>query len=763
MTLAAAGPGHGAALPLLRPAFTATVFLGSFLLFLVQPLFARMLLPVMGGAPAVWATALVFYQGALLAGYAYAHLLGRLPLRHQLAIHLGLLALAMLTLPLAVAPADMGGRTGGAVALALIGLMAVSVGPVFLLVSAQAPLLQAWFARAPDRAAASPYFLYAASNAGSLLGLVAYPFLLEPFTGLALQSALWSGLYALLTFAVGISGLIVLRRGERPPAIASDWSGANPAPVTWARRLRWMLLAAVPSGLLVSTTNHITTDIMAMPLLWVGPLALYLLSFVLVFSRAGPAVARAASLLAPPLLILFGAAALVMLGRAATAYGLASLLLLFLLCLALHGALARDRPPPARLTEFYLVMSAGGALGGVLTALVAPLVFDWTWEHPLLLLAAALLIPARPLSSGLTRAWASRGAGGRILRVALPPLSLLVSWWLGGALNLVSPSSWMVAGLVAIAFAALLAVGRPLAFTWHLTMLMLAVGGWKQLDISLTEGARTRSFFGIYTIENVQSLRIRRLLHGTTMHGIQSLDPAFETEPMSYYGRGSGVGLALAAAPQLFGPGARIGFVGLGTGTLSCHALEGQQWTAFEIDPAMVALARDPRAFTYLARCAPAMDIVVGDARLRLAEGPEARFDLLAVDAFSSDAIPLHLMTVEAFATYWRALAPDGVLLLHISNRFLDLEPVVAANARALGLEARSFRHTPGPDAPGGRRAHATSHWVALARSPVQMQRFVEATAAEDWRMLAEPAGVAPWTDDRASILPVLKPLPDLL
>jgi SAM-dependent methyltransferase len=755
-------PGRAMRLPQL-PVFVLAIFLGSFLLFLVQPLFGRMLLPVMGGAPAVWATALVFFQGALLAGYLYAHLLQRLPLRLQLGAHLGLLALALLTLPLDVSPVDMGGREGGAVAMSLLGLMALSVGPVFLLVSAQAPLLQAWFARGGHAAAANPYMLYAASNAGSLLGLIAYPLLLEPFTGLSAQGALWASLYVALILLVGLSGAAVLAAGPRPPATHAAWSVRADAPMSWPRRLRWILLAAVPSGLLVSTTTHITTDIMALPLLWVLPLALYLLSFILVFAGSGPVVTRVAVFVAPFLLIVYGAGALLMSARAATGYGVLSLLLLFVIAVALHGTLAKDRPAPARLTEFYLIMSLGGVLGGIATALVAPLLFDWTWEHPLLILAAALLVPARPILDSLGSAWASRGIEGRILRVALPPITLALSWWLGASLNLVSPTPWMVAGLITISFAATLAIGRPLAFTWHLAMLMLAVGGWKQLDISMTEGARTRSFFGVYTIENVQSLEIRRLLHGTTMHGIQSVRPELENEPLSYYGRMSGVGMGLTAAPSLFGPGARIGFVGLGAGSMACYAREGQQWTAYEIDPAMVRLARDSGAFTYIARCAPDMEIIVGDARLKLADEPDGRFDMLAVDAFSSDAIPLHLMTREAFETYMRVLAPDGILLVHISNRYLDLEPVIGAVAAELGLSVRGIRHRPGLFEEVAGLAVSTSFWVALARDEETIEHFVALTASEDWTPVRDRVDFRAWTDDRASILPVLRNIRDLL
>ena len=756
--LASAAPRAGSSRLPLGPVLAVTVFLGSFLLFLVQPLFGRMLLPLMGGAPAVWATALVFFQAALLAGYLWAHLIQRLPVGRQVGLHLGLLALCLPTLPLSARPVETDG-SGLAQAAALLSLMAGAVGPVFVAVSAQAPLLQAWLARARHPAASDPYPLYAASNAGSVAGLLAYPLLLEPAAGLALQSSLWTAGYVLLVALVAACGLLVLRTGARPPEARAAWAGAEEPPAPGAlRRLRWILLAAVPSGLLVSTTSHITTDIMALPLLWVPPLALYLLSFILAFSGRGPAVFGAVRPLAPVALVLYGAGALLMLARADTLYGLLALLLLFLVSLVLNGALAADRPPPARLTEFYLLVALGGVLGGAATALLAPLVFDWTWEHPLLLLAAALLVPARAFHPALRRAWAARGAAGRLLRVGLPPLALALSWWAGGALDLRDAKPAALAALAALGLFALLAVGRPIAFTFHLAMLMLAAGGWRQLDLSLAEGTRTRSFFGVYTVETLPGRGVRRLLHGTTLHGLQSLDPARATEPLSYYGRASGVGLALGAAPRLFGPGARIGFVGLGAGTLACHAEPDQAWVAFEIDPAVVAIARDRAAFTYVARCKPDLRIVVGDARLRLAGEPAGALDMLAVDAFSSDAIPLHLLTVEALRTYFRALAPRGVLLLHISNRFLDLEPVVAANARALGASARILDHAPGAADLAAGRALSASRWVALARSEADMARFLEATASPDWAPLREPAAVAPWTDDRASILPVLKP-----
>jgi hypothetical protein len=742
----------------IRPIFVAIVFLGSFLLFLIQPLFARLVLPVLGGSPSVWNTAMLFYQAALLVGYAYAHALQRLDFRVQAGIHLGIFAAAALTLPIGIRALG-GADTGDGAALWLLQLLALSIGPVFVAVSAQAPLMQAWFARSPDPRAASPFFLYAASNAGSLAGLLAYPFLLEPFTALPQQQAFWSAGYLLLLGLVGLGAFGILKGGVRPPATQPDeTTGRAARPVTWGRRLHWILLAAIPSGLMLSTTTHITTDIMAMPLLWVLPLAAYLISFILVFSGIGARATRIAVFLAPFALVGFGAAGLVTAGQGATTYGLASLLLLLVVATALHGTLAGDRPSAAGLTEYYLLMSLGGVIGGLFPALIAPQLFDWVYEHPILLLLAALLVPARPISPRIGQLWRGNGAVARGLRILVPPLVLLLGWWLGASLSLVDTPPLQVGAIALMGLLAALAIGRPILFTWILANMMLALGGWQQIDISTIEKARQRSFFGIYTIENSNSTQTRRLLHGTTLHGAQSSDPARSRMPLTYYAPGSGVGRAMQAAPGLFGAEARIGVVGLGTGSLACYATPTEDWTMFEIDPLMVELATDPRVFSFIAQCKPDVRIVVGDARLKLADEPAGRFDLLAVDAFSSDAIPLHLMTREAFETYRRALAKDGVLLVHVSNRFLDLEPVVAAIAKDMGLSARAFLYQ--PDEAGQKESYTASNWIVLTASEASMVRFTEAAGnSGDWVPIRTRDGVPAWTDGFASVLPVLKPL----
>jgi SAM-dependent methyltransferase len=757
--MATAAPSVGATALPLRPLFIAIVFLGSFLLFLIQPLFARLVLPVLGGSPNVWNTAMLFYQAALLLGYAYAHALQRLPFRVQAMTHVGVFTAAALTLPIGIA--GLGGAdTGDAAALWLLQLLALSIGPVFVAVSAQAPLMQAWFARSPDPAAASPFFLYSASNAGSLLGLLAYPFLLEPFTSLPVQQTIWSVGYVLLLALMALGGFLILRMGDRPPAIAPDIVSARGArPVTWRRRMHWLFLAAVPSGLMLSTTTHITTDIMAMPLLWVLPLAAYLISFIIAFSAAGLAATRIAVLMSPPALLVFGAANVLLAAMAATVFGFFSLLLLLIIAMALHGTLAADRPPAARLTEYYLWMAAGGVVGGLFPALIAPQLFDWVYEHPILLIAAAVLVPAKPLTRWMGSLWKGNRPHARMLRVVSPGLLLALSWWLGASFNAVDPPLEQALALAVMAGIAVLAIGRPLMFSWSLAMLMLALGGWQQIDISTIEKARQRSFFGIYTIENSNSSQTRRLQHGTTLHGAQSLDPAKSRMPMTYYAPDSGVGLAMQAAPDLFGEGARIGIIGLGTGSLVCYATPLEDWTVFEIDPLMVELATDPAVFSYVSQCKPDVRIVVGDARLKLNEEPDGRFDMLAVDAFSSDAIPLHLLTREAFQTYMRTLSPDGVMLVHISNRFLDLEPVIAAITRELGYSARSLIYVPDPEDVADGLSYNASVWLAVTRDEAGMVRFTEASGRSgDWMPLEERADVAGWTDGFASVLPVLKP-----
>ncbi len=710
--------------------FTATILAGSFLLFLVQPMVARMALPRLGGAPNVWNSAMLVYQALLLAGYAYAHAIGRFALRTQGIIHLVVLVLASLTLPLALAP--VAEPQSGYEVLWVPWLFLLTVGPAFFAVSAQAPLIQRWFAAHPQ--AGNPYPLYAASNLGSFAGLLAYPLLAEPLLNLGAQSMGWAVGYALLVLLVGWTVLSRRDDAQRPVEAAEDEQ------IGWRRKALWLLLPAVPSGLMLSTTTFLTTDIMAIPLLWVIPLGLYLLSYSIGFAEKR-GVAQVFLFLAPLVVLVDGGIAIFAAGRADLLAAGASIILLFVVATALHARLYDLRPKAARLSQFYLYLSAGGALGGVFTALVAPAVFDWTWEHPLLILAAAALVPLGAWR-GLLRLITKDSQSARaVLIVGLflifnAALLLYVRVQGETALEWID---WLA--LLVILCLAMVMAARRVSFVLACAALLLALGGLTNLMASLN-GERERSYFGTYSVtQRADGDRI--LMHGTTIHGIQR-DSGRSTEPTAYYGRTSGVGLALANAARIVGPEARIGTVGLGVGTLACYRRPGQQWTFFEIDPIVMDFSQSG-AFTFLSQCAPDANIVFGDARLRLQDLPPASFDILVVDAFSSDAIPLHLLTAEAMAIYERALSPGGVLLLHTSNRYVRLEPVVARLAQARGLNAMVWQ-----DDPARRNDLYSSTWIALAPDRAPLDAL---STTADWRLLVEPEGPV-WTDDYASVLP---------
>ncbi|GGC04457.1 hypothetical protein GCM10011494_23720 [Novosphingobium endophyticum] len=734
-----AGNRVSAGAPLVwRPLFVATVFVGSFLLFLIQPMVARMALPQLGGAPNVWNSAMLVYQALLLAGYGYAHWLSQRSLPRQVLIHVAALFLAVLSLPIALArlPAALPGWE----AVWVPWLFLLSVGPVFLLVSAQAPLMQRWFVA--DARAGAPWALYAASNLGSFSGLITYPLLAEPLLSLDAQSLGWALGYGLLIVLVVLCAWS--RRGAAAPT-ASATVAAEPVPLR--RKLHWLALSAVPSGLMLSTTTHLTTDIFASPLLWVIPLGLYLLSFVVAFADWRGA-ARTVTVIAPVVVAAFGSFAMRSNGAGTLLLAGGGCLLLFTVAVSLHSRLYDLRPDAGRLTTFYLVMAAGGALGGLFTALIAPLVFDWVWEHPLLILAAAALMPLHELlrwrrMDGLDPRMA------RIVLVLFLALALLLAFRLDDV-ALRSDTGLQVTLLTVFMIAiAVLVMAWRWAFVLVLVMAMVAQGGSWTIRASL-KGERTRSYFGIYTVRDYPDSRLRILTHGTTLHGQQSLDPAERNKPMTYYGPTSGIGQALAATPALQGGRARIGIVGLGTGSLACLAVPGQQWTFFEIDPVILRYSTSGQ-FTYLRDCTPQARVVLGDARLELEKASPGSFDVLAIDAFSSDAIPLHLLTQEAFEVYLRALAPRGLLMVHISNRYIDLEPVIAAVARREGLFARSRM-----DFPDDRERYTPSRWIALSRDSSQIDGLVQMHPDSPWSPL-EPPAERPWTDNHASILPHIR------
>lgn len=495
-----------------RPLFVVTIVTGSFLLFLTQPMIARMALPRLGGAPAVWNSAMLVFQALLLAGYAYAHWLTRLKPRLQAGVHIALFALAALWLPIGLAA--MIPPAAGNPALWTPWFLLLSIGPLFFIVSAQAPLMQRWYALETSRG--EPYALYAASNLGSFAGLISYPLIVEPLLGLKQQSLLWTAGYALLVLLVAICALTIPRS-----AVEEKIAVITPKPE--ARRIaHWIALAAVPSGLMLSTTTHLTTDIVAMPLLWVIPLALYLLSFVVAFANRRRAAAFITQM-APLILLIAGGLAFANGSHTPLFSGTLGLSLLFVLAVALHAEMYRLRPAVDHLTGFYLAMSVGGVIGGLFCAILAPALFDWAYEHPLLILAGALLLPQQPLFGALQRLWA-HPFWSKALTILLPLAALLVSLIADRRLWFYVPDGVSVGGSILISAMAVFCIGRRLPYTLCLAALMMSYGGWTTLNLS-TQDFRVRSYFGIYEIGTSNFGTTRMLTHGTTLHGIQQLIP----------------------------------------------------------------------------------------------------------------------------------------------------------------------------------------------------------------------------------------------
>jgi hypothetical protein len=721
--------------------FTVTIFLGAALLFTLEPMFARMVLPLLGGSPGVWITSVLVFQALLLAGYGYAHLsVSRLGPRRQSFGHLILVGVPILLLPIAV-PSGWTPPVQANPAPWLIAVMGVTVALPFLLISSASPLLQRWFAATRHTRARDPYFLFRASNLGSMVGLLSYPVLLEPTLGLAEQSRLWSAGYVLMTLLVVACAVVVWRAPHRAEDPIGSPSGAAPEPAapTVARRLRWLALASVPSSLMLGATNFLTTDISPIPLLWVLPLAVYLVSFVFAFSPGYP---RRHGIVtkAVPFLVIALAATLLLEARGPfwmlLALHLLALLVASVMC---HGGLAIDRPSPRHLTAFYLWISLGGVLGGAFNAVVAPLVFNSFVEYPLAIAAVCMLLPSR------TRRRSATWVGAMDIAI---PLGLAIAVLVAASLSRRSGST---AAFVVVGAVLLLAVfslrARPIRFGLAVAVLLLvgAIPEFAGRSVLVQE----RSFFGVYqVVEDPRPVASRLLFDGTTLHGAQSLDASRRSEPTAYYTTTGPVGDVFAAwtgKPTR----ARIGVVGLGTGSLACHGVEGERWTFFEIDPAVERLAEDPALFTFLRDCPSQQRVVLGDGRLSLQRAQRASFDMLILDAFSSDAIPVHLITREAVALYRSKLAPDGILLFHISNRYLDLHHVLGSLAGDAGLA--SLARDDGTVTDADRLVlKKPSSWVVMIRDPSVLAGLRD----HDWYPLA--AGHDLWTDDYSDVLGVV-------
>ncbi len=675
------------------PLYAITIFLSAFLLFQIQPMIAKMILPWFGGSSAVWITCMLFFQTGLLGGYLYAHALVRyLRPGAQRILHAGLLVASLFLLP--IAPATGWKPEGSVEPIArILGLLAVSAGLPYFLLSATSPLMQAWYSK--KYRAALPYRLFALSNLASLAGLLSYPFLIEPRAAVTQQSFGWSTGYALFVVLCLITaGFSAASRQTTAPRPDESLTACEQASVPPAVRelLVWWLLAGCASILLLAVTNHLTQNVTSIPFLWILPLSLYLLSFILCFDFEGlyqrgyyfwPVVialggmswglAKWKSFNSLPLLIpLFCAG-------------------LFICCMFCHGELVKRKPAPKYLTLFYVMLSAGGVAGGLFVGLIAPTVFPAYFELPAGVLMAVLLLALVNFRKG----WITKAA------------------------------------------CVLLLAGVVYASGYYVHSLIHSVR------------AMVRNFYGglrVVEYDTGTPDESRSLVHGSIIHGLQFVLPPRRTEPLTYYERNSsGVGLAMQSLRK---SSVRVGVIGLGAGTLAAYAEPGDVFRFYEINPLVPELAR--REFTYLSDCKGTVEIVMGDGRLSLEREADQAFNLLAVDAFSGDSIPAHLLTRQALELYFRHLRPDGILALHITNMHLDLAPVVCALTRELGRQAVLVSHEKDDD--DEEHEVYSSDWVLVSRHPLQDAHIQKASGALPFR-----PDVRAWTDDYSNLFQILK------
>lgn len=695
---------------------------------------AKLLLPIFGGAPGVWTAAMLFFQIALLGGYAYAHFSHlKLGASKQRFLQIGLFVLALLTLPVTTSSlvfdkAKNAATDAGQPALLVLGTLALTVGAGYFVVSTSSTVLQRWFATTDDPNAKDPYFMYALSNLGSMIGLFAYPFIIEPRFGLVEQATLWrTGFIILMILTLGCSFFV-----KAQPELEAK----HKSEITWKQRGFWVLLAAIPSSLLLGATSYISSNIAPIPLIWIVPLALYLLTFIFAFAKkplvTSAQLSRYFPLILVPLVFIMCIEATEPIGTIAPIH----LVVFFAAAWMCHSRLADSRPDAKDLTEFYMWLSVGGAVGGLFNSLVAPNIFSFYAEYPIAICAACAL---RSEANSYKKNWE--------WFAAIAVVSLIAMFITKSAL----PPSQLRGGLaigvpLALAF---VAMDRVKVFAGGIAIIFLGVNLF-QVAAPGNLLTTKRSFFGVHRVLN--SPDYKSLVHGNTTHGRQSNLPGLENLPLTYYHPTGPVGQFMTMSPIL--PRIKkIGMVGLGVGSLAAYGRPDQEMTFFEIDPEVLWLARDSGYFSFLKNAKAKMRYVLGDARLTLAREPDQSYDLLILDAFSSDAIPTHLLTQEAIAMYEKKLAPGGVILFHISNRYLELAPVVALTCRKLNMFAYSNVDSPVGDEE--KIGKTQSHWLAILRDTGERNYFFRPM---HWNEIDIEETTKEWTDDYVNVLGAFAP-----
>jgi hypothetical protein len=724
------------------PVFAVTLCLSALLLFSVQPMFTKMVLPLLGGSPGVWSVAMVFFQAMLLAGYAYAHAATRLlDPRVAVGVHLVVFALALFALPLGLA-AGFSRPPADGEALWLIGLFGMSIGLPFFAVAANAPMLQAWFSRTRHPQANDPYFLYGASNLGSFVALLAYPVLIEPFLTLRAQSLAWSCGFVLLMAMIAGAG-VLMAATMRPTTARID---ERPAAATRKRDIAtWIALAFVPSAMLVAVTSHISTDIASAPFLWVVPLAIFLATFIFTFRSGGDATHRLLVRVQPFIIVPLAIGLFTGLRSFWLVVLFLDLALLAVTAMICHRELYLKRPDARYLTGFYLWISVGGVLGGIFTGLIAPYVFPDVWEYQILMVLALLCRPGA-FDNG-ARAWLK---GGAVLAALL--VAVVVPFLMGQQIPPALGATWMV-GLLTVAAYIVLNARDTMKVVMATAFVLVATTLYKPGFVP-TETAR--SFFGVHKVADSTDGRFRMLFHGTTLHGVLRLKNEDGTttigrpEPVSYYHASGSIADGISAVREQRGTLGRVAVVGLGAGAMACFAKPGERWHFFEIDPVVVKIAKNRDQFRFLSECGKdGYDVTLGDARLTLAETPEL-FDLIILDAFSSDVVPVHLLTREAVGQYLGRLKPGGAILFHVSNRYMDLASVVAEVGATHGMVSVFRRDGPISDEDHRKNLLARPLVVVAARSQDDLANF---TSRGNWRPKQPDGTVRPWTDDYSNIL----------
>ena len=733
---------------LLSLLFAVALFVSAALLFWVQPLVGKMFLPVLGGTPAVWNTCMLFFQCMLLVGYAYSLVATRrLSLRAQVVAQLILLLLAALLLPIGISVAHLQSlpRDQNPI-LWLLGVLLRTVGFPFFLLSTNGPLLQSWFAHTHHRSATDPYFLYAASNFGSFIALLAFPFLLEPNLTLGVQNRLWAFGYGAMAILIAACAPLAWRAGSSASPAAEvggeQDDGLNHKPLTTKRRLKWLAFAFIPSSLMLGTTLYISTDIAAAPLLWVVPLAIYLLTFVLAFARARCTLFQRIARMFPgtALILTF----VYLSGAAEPAWFLVPLHVVFFFMAAMlcHGQLAGDRPPTRHLVEYYFWIALGGMAGGLFNAVIAPTIFNRVMEYPIAMVLACLAFrhPGMKTDTSLPRWLDAAFPAGIFLLTVLLALAVPASG--------MSHIEKLAVILGVPMMASYMFRHRPLYLGLAVAAIMLGSNfysgtGPRALRVE-------RSFFGVLRVTADAAGKQHQLYHGDTIHGRQFADSERRCEPLAYYHRRGPLGEVFEAFNAKAAP-SRIAVIGLGAGAMAPYATTGQEWTFYEINPAVIKIAQNRSYFTYMRDCACVpVRTVLGDARLGLREAPESHYALIVLDAFSSDAIPVHLITREAIQLYFSKLAPEGMLAFHISNRSLDLGRVLAGLLSGDGLAGFVYDDKV-RDAANGKDP---SRWAVMARAESHLNGLA---GNPHWQSLKTQPRPVVWADDFSNILHVLK------